>query len=89
MDPRDRVSLGERNLGGRADQLARAEARDQKGRECDQVAPFDANGEAGATWRAEPASFDEISATYKDFDQVMENASDLVEVKHILKQFID
>ena len=32
LDPRDRVPVGKRNLGRRADQLARAEARDEEGR---------------------------------------------------------
>jgi tRNA-splicing ligase RtcB (3'-phosphate/5'-hydroxy nucleic acid ligase) len=32
---------------------------------------------------------DEIPAAYKDIDQRMENAKDLVEVKHVLKQFVN
>ena len=32
---------------------------------------------------------DEIPAAYKDIDQVMENAKDLVEVKYVLKQFVN
>ena len=32
---------------------------------------------------------DEIPGAYKDIDQVMEHARDLVEVRHVLKQFVN
>lgn len=32
---------------------------------------------------------DEIPAAYKDIDEVMEHARDLVEVKYVLKQFVN
>jgi tRNA-splicing ligase RtcB len=32
---------------------------------------------------------DEIPSAYKDIDQVMEHASELVEVRHVLKQFVN
>ena len=32
---------------------------------------------------------DEIPATNKDIDEVMEHARDLVEVKYVLKQFVN
>ena len=31
---------------------------------------------------------DEIPAAYKDIDEVMEHARDLVEMKYVLKQFV-
>jgi tRNA-splicing ligase RtcB len=43
----------------------------------------------GIEYRHSKELLDEIPAAYKDIDQVMENARDLVEVKHILKQFIN
>jgi tRNA-splicing ligase RtcB len=32
---------------------------------------------------------DEIPSAYKDIDEVMENAKSLVEVQHVLKQFLN
>ena len=43
----------------------------------------------GIEYRHSSELLDEIPAAYKDIDQVMENAKDLVEVKYILKQFIN
>jgi tRNA-splicing ligase RtcB len=44
---------------------------------------------AGIEYRHSKELLDEIPAAYKDIDQVMENANELVEVKYILKQFIN
>jgi tRNA-splicing ligase RtcB len=44
---------------------------------------------AGIEYRHSKELLDEIPGAYKDIDQVIENAKDLVEVKYILKQFIN
>src|SRR3954468_6397127 len=44
---------------------------------------------AGIEYRHSKVLLDEIPAAYKDIDEVMEHARDLVEVKHVLKQFIN
>jgi len=44
---------------------------------------------AGIEYRRSPALLDEIPAAYKDIDQVMEDAKDLVEIKYVLKQFVN
>lgn len=44
---------------------------------------------AGIEYRHSKELLDEIPGAYKDIDQVMENAKELVEVKYILKQFIN
>jgi tRNA-splicing ligase RtcB len=43
----------------------------------------------GIEFRKSTVLLDEIPAAYKDIDEVMEHARDLVEVKHVLKQFIN
>ena len=43
----------------------------------------------GIEFRDSKVLLDEIPAAYKDIDQVMENARDLVEVKYVLKQFVN
>ena len=43
----------------------------------------------GAPLRGSSVLLDEIPAAYKDIDQVMEHARDLVEVKYVLKQFVN
>ena len=43
----------------------------------------------GIEYRHSRVLLDEIPDAYKDIDQVMEHAQDLVEVKHVLKQFIN
>ena len=43
----------------------------------------------GIEYRRSKELLDEIPAAYKDIDEVMENAKDLVEVKYILKQFVN
>ena len=43
----------------------------------------------GIEYRHSKELLDEIPGAYKDIDQVMENAKDLVEVKYILKQFVN
>jgi tRNA-splicing ligase RtcB (3'-phosphate/5'-hydroxy nucleic acid ligase) len=43
----------------------------------------------GIEYRHSRVLLDEIPDAYKDIDQVMENAKDLVEVKYVLKQFVN
>jgi tRNA-splicing ligase RtcB (3'-phosphate/5'-hydroxy nucleic acid ligase) len=43
----------------------------------------------GIEYRHSKVLLDEIPGAYKDIDQVMDNAKDLVEVKYILKQFVN
>jgi tRNA-splicing ligase RtcB len=43
----------------------------------------------GIEYRHSKVLLDEIPAAYKDIDEVIENARDLIEVKQILKQFIN
>ena len=43
----------------------------------------------GIEFRHAKALLDEIPAAYKDIDQVMEHAKDLVDVKYVLKQFVN
>lgn len=43
----------------------------------------------GIEYRHSKVLLDEIPGAYKDIDQVMEQARDLVEVKYVLKQFIN
>jgi tRNA-splicing ligase RtcB (3'-phosphate/5'-hydroxy nucleic acid ligase) len=43
----------------------------------------------GIEYRHSKVLLDEIPGAYKDIDQVMENARDLVEVKYVLKQFVN
>jgi tRNA-splicing ligase RtcB (3'-phosphate/5'-hydroxy nucleic acid ligase) len=43
----------------------------------------------GIEFRKSKVLLDEIPSAYKDIDAVMENAKDLVEVKYILKQFVN
>ncbi len=44
---------------------------------------------AGIEWRRTDAFLDEIPAAYKDIDQVMADAADLVEVRHTLHQLVN
>jgi len=44
---------------------------------------------AGIEYRHAKVLLDEIPGAYKDIDQVMEHARDLVDVKYILKQFVN
>ena len=44
---------------------------------------------AGIEYRDTDAFIDEIPAAYKDIDQVMADAADLVEVRHMLRQLIN
>jgi tRNA-splicing ligase RtcB (3'-phosphate/5'-hydroxy nucleic acid ligase) len=44
---------------------------------------------AGIEWRRTAAVLDEIPAAYKDIDVVMEDAKDLVEIKHTLRQIVN
>jgi|SRR5215472_3973985 len=44
---------------------------------------------AGIEWRHTDAFLDEIPAAYKDIDQVMTDASDLVDVRHTLRQIVN
>jgi tRNA-splicing ligase RtcB (3'-phosphate/5'-hydroxy nucleic acid ligase) len=43
----------------------------------------------GIEHRHSKVLLDEIPGAYKDIDEVMANAKDLVEVKYILKQFVN
>jgi tRNA-splicing ligase RtcB len=43
----------------------------------------------GIEYRHSSALLDEIPGAYKDIDQVMENASELVETRFVLKQFVN
>ena len=44
---------------------------------------------AGIEWRRTSAVLDEIPAAYKDIDVVMEDAKDLVEINHTLRQIVN
>jgi tRNA-splicing ligase RtcB len=44
---------------------------------------------AGIEWRRTEAVLDEIPAAYKDIDVVMEDARDLVEIEHTLRQIVN
>ena len=44
---------------------------------------------AGIEWRRTDAFLDEIPAAYKDVDQVMADAADLVKVQHTLRQIVN
>ncbi len=44
---------------------------------------------AGIEWRHTDAFLDEIPAAYKEIDQVMADASDLVEIRHTLRQILN
>jgi tRNA-splicing ligase RtcB (3'-phosphate/5'-hydroxy nucleic acid ligase) len=43
----------------------------------------------GIEWRRTDAFLDEIPGAYKDVDQVMADASDLVEIRHTLRQIVN
>jgi tRNA-splicing ligase RtcB len=43
----------------------------------------------GIEYRHSDVLLDEIPGAYKDIDQVMENAKELVDVKYVLKQFVN
>jgi tRNA-splicing ligase RtcB len=43
----------------------------------------------GIEFRRSSVLLDESPGAYKDVDQVMENARDLVDVKYVLKQFVN
>jgi tRNA-splicing ligase RtcB len=43
----------------------------------------------GIEYRHSKVLLDEIPAAYKDIDQVMEHARDLVDVKYVLRQFVN
>jgi tRNA-splicing ligase RtcB (3'-phosphate/5'-hydroxy nucleic acid ligase) len=59
-----------------------------KARKLYTVAELDA-AMAGIEWRRTEAVLDEIPAAYKDIDVVMEDAKDLVEVRHTLRQIVN
>ncbi len=44
---------------------------------------------AGIEYRDSAAFIDEIPQAYKDIDQVMADAADLVEVRHTLRQIVN
>ncbi len=43
----------------------------------------------GIEYRHSSVLLDEIPSAYKDIDEVMEHAKDLVEVQYVLKQFVN
>jgi len=43
----------------------------------------------GIEFRRSKVLVDEIPSAYKDIDEVMEHARSLVEVRHVLKQFLN
>ncbi len=43
----------------------------------------------GIEWRRTDAFLDEIPAAYKDIDVVMNDAKDLVEIRHTLHQIVN
>jgi tRNA-splicing ligase RtcB len=43
----------------------------------------------GIEYRRSSVLLDEIPSAYKDIDEVMEHAKDLVEVQYVLKQFVN
>ncbi len=43
----------------------------------------------GIEYRDTPAFLDEIPAAYKDIDEVMADAADLVEIRHTLRQLVN
>lgn len=43
----------------------------------------------GIEYRDSDAFLDEIPAAYKDVEQVMADAADLVEVRHVLRQIVN
>jgi tRNA-splicing ligase RtcB len=47
------------------------------------------NAMRGIEFRRSSVLLDEIPSAYKDIDEVMAHARDLVEIKHVLKQFIN
>ncbi len=44
---------------------------------------------AGIEWRHTDAFLDEIPGAYKDIDQIMADAADLVEVRDTLRQIVN
>ena len=44
---------------------------------------------AGIEWRRTVAFLDEIPGAYKDIDVIMEDAKDLVEIRHVLRQIVN
>ena len=44
---------------------------------------------AGIEWRHSDVFLDEIPAAYKPIDRVMDDAKDLVEVRHTLRQLVN
>jgi tRNA-splicing ligase RtcB len=43
----------------------------------------------GIEWRRTDAFLDEIPGAYKDIDVIMEDARDLVEIRHTLRQVVN
>src|SRR5207302_9204493 len=43
----------------------------------------------GIEFRRSAVLLDEIPSAYKDIDKVMDNARELVEIKYVLKQFVN
>ncbi len=47
------------------------------------------NAMRGIEFRRSSVLLDEIPSAYKNIDEVMENARDLVEIKYVLRQFVN
>ena len=47
------------------------------------------NAMRGIEYRRSVGALDEIPSAYKDIDEVMAHAKELVEIKHVLKQFVN
>lgn len=44
---------------------------------------------SGIEWRRTEAVIDEIPGAYKDIDVIMEDAKELVEIRHTLRQIVN
>jgi tRNA-splicing ligase RtcB len=59
------------------------------GRRGKQYTMSDLDTACGIEFRRSSALLDEIPSAYKNIDEVMAHAKDLVEIKHVLKQFVN
>jgi tRNA-splicing ligase RtcB (3'-phosphate/5'-hydroxy nucleic acid ligase) len=91
-------SMGTRSyvVAGKGNQLALNSSPHGAGREYSRSAARKAFSRAqldaamvGIEWRRTDAFLDEIPGAYKDIDVIMEDAKDLVEIKHELRQIVN
>jgi tRNA-splicing ligase RtcB len=91
-------SMGTRSyvVAGKGNRLALNSSPHGAGREYSRTAARKAFSRAqldvameGIEWRHSDAFLDEIPAAYKDIDVVMQDAKDLVEVRHTLRQIVN